>query len=293
VHGHFTDEEYFTSSDSFDFYRCDQCNSIYIDPVPGDRLQEIYPDNYYSYLEGGNGLLARVKARLDKAWIRSAARRLRRDSLSVLDVGGGTGWLLDFVKSVEPRVERTVVVDLDPGCERKAREAGHVFYRGGIETYSDPEGFDIVLMLNIIEHVADPRAVIGRVRELLRPGGLAVVKTPNAAASDSTILGRYYWGGLHVPRHWTLFSRQALHRLAEEAGLSVVSSKRTQAAPFWAFSALAWLHRAGMVSISSRRPAVSHPLYPFLAAGFAMIDYLRMPFMETGQMFVILAREPV
>ena len=45
---HCRDIEYYTTDDVFTFYKCLDCDVLFIDPVPLDRLSEIYPSNYYS-----------------------------------------------------------------------------------------------------------------------------------------------------------------------------------------------------------------------------------------------------
>ncbi|RJE85017.1 bifunctional 2-polyprenyl-6-hydroxyphenol methylase/3-demethylubiquinol 3-O-methyltransferase UbiG [Paracoccus onubensis] len=46
------------------------------------------------------------------------------------------------------------------------------------------EEFDVVLALEIVEHVADPAAFVSTCRDLLRPGGLAVISTLNRTAKS-------------------------------------------------------------------------------------------------------------
>jgi SAM-dependent methyltransferase len=53
------------------------------------------------------------------------------------------------------------------------------FERGAVEWYGDPGAFDVVVFLQTIEHVVDPRAVLEHFRGLLAPGGVAYVSTPN------------------------------------------------------------------------------------------------------------------
>jgi SAM-dependent methyltransferase len=53
------------------------------------------------------------------------------------------------------------------------------FERGAVEWYGEPGSFDAVVLLQTIEHLADPRAVLAHFRRLLAPGGVAYVSTPN------------------------------------------------------------------------------------------------------------------
>jgi len=48
------------------------------------------------------------------------------------------------------------------------------------------------------------------------------------------------------------------------------------------------LHRSGLIRIDAGRPMWAHPLHGPLQAGFAALDFLRMPVSQCSQMFAIL-----
>lgn len=285
-----SDPEYGATSDRFLYNACADCGGLSIQPVPQDRLAEIYPPTYYSYASASASPLERIKSALERRLYRSVFAKLQGERLSALDVGGGSGWILDQARRVEPRLATTVVVDIDSGAQARARAAGHDFVLSRIETFQYPSPFDLVIMFNLVEHVRDPRAVLEKARDLLAPGGLILVKTPNCDSLDARLFRRTYWGGLHSPRHWSLFTPEGFRRAATEAGLRVERLQLTQGAPFWTWSVLALLARLGLARFSPERPMHRHPLTPLLFALFAAFDYARRPFMRTSQMFAVLAR---
>jgi SAM-dependent methyltransferase len=282
------DVEYAAVPDSFDYVRCGDCCTLSIVDPPQDRLGEIYPANYYSFSETGASPVERVKAWLDQRQFRKLFAGVKGDKLAALDVGGGAGWLLTTAKAVEPRLTETTVVDLDADAEARARAAGHDFFLGPVESYETDKKFDVIFLLNLIEHVADPVAVLTRMRGLLAPGGVIFVKTPNHDSLDARLFQHRSWGGLHAPRHWVIFSPESFGQAARKAHLNVRSLKLTQGAPFWTVSALEWLGRIGVSKTGRDRPMVAHPLFGPLSAAFAAMDILRRPFGRTSQMFVTL-----
>lgn len=287
---HARDEEYHTSREVFGFRRCHECGVLFIDPVPRDRLAEIYPPSYYSFSGPGNSLVQRIKSRLDRRVFASLLDQLEGPGLNALDVGGGVGWELTLVRSLDPRIRRTQVVDFDADAGERARAAGHEYFRGRIEDFETEERFDLVLLLNLIEHVEDPRAVLGKVQKLLSPQGLALVKTPNYDSLDGRIFRHRNWGGYHCPRHWVLFTRESFGAAAAGAGLAVREFRYTQGAPFWATSLLFLLRRRKLVRIDPARPAYRHPAYGPLTGLFAALDFARAPAAKLSQMFFVLAR---
>ena len=74
----------------------------------------------------------------------------------------------------------------------------------------------------MLEHLYEPRKVMQRVGEWLKPGGIFYVLVPNIDSAEARVFGTY-WHGLELPRHLSHFSPESLRRLAESAGLSVVS----------------------------------------------------------------------
>ena len=284
------DLEYKTSDDVFTLHRCRACGVLFIDPVPRHRLAEIYPPNYYSFVEQKSGLVNSVKEFLDGRFFGKIFRSLPGETLNALDVGGGSGWQLNVLRKIEPRIALTQVVDIDPNAAGLARSNGHEYFCGKIEDFQTDKKFDLVLLLNLIEHVENPFAVLSKIRELLSPTGCILIKTPNYDALDARMFRNANWGGYHCPRHWVIFTRPSFTDLTLRAGLKVRSCSFTQGAPFWTTSVLFWLDKKGIASVTRSRPAMYHPLFYPLAGLFAAFDFARKPFSKTSQMFFVLGR---
>ena len=291
LHAVAEDIEYFTSSQKFSYNRCNDCAVLFVSPMLYDRLDEIYPKNYYSFMSTGpTGLVQRVKQALDRRMFRAVTRQLAGQKLAALDIGGGSGWLLDAVKAVDPRVTTTQVVDIDPGAKAAAERAGHRYFLGTVEQFASDEKYDLILMLNLIEHVRRPDEVLAKARSLLASDGLLLIKTPNYDALDARIFRHRSWGGYHAPRHFVLFDRDSFTRVAKGQGLQVKSFAYAQGAPFWTVSALNELRLLGLVKISRERPSIYHPLVPLFQAVFAALDILRKPLARLSQMIFVLER---
>ncbi|MFC3629052.1 bifunctional 2-polyprenyl-6-hydroxyphenol methylase/3-demethylubiquinol 3-O-methyltransferase UbiG [Paracoccus angustae] len=92
------------------------------------------------------------------------------------------------------------------------------------------ERFDVVLALEIVEHVADPTVFIATCRELVRPGGLVILSTLNRTARSfgAAIVGAE-WILRWLPRgthDWSRFiTPDELAGMAEGAGLAVADRR--------------------------------------------------------------------
>ncbi|WP_084302791.1 bifunctional 2-polyprenyl-6-hydroxyphenol methylase/3-demethylubiquinol 3-O-methyltransferase UbiG [Bradyrhizobium sp. WSM2254] len=282
------DIEYHTSDRTYSFHKCHRCDVLFIVPMLWDRLGEIYPKNYYSYASKKTGIIPRQRS-LDWLIVKLLAS-IPGDRLSVLDVGGGSGWILDQVKSCSPRVSFTQCVDLDEGAQAQAVARGHAYYLGSIEQFETDRRFDLVLALGLIEHVRDPALVLRRIEDLLTAHGRVLITTPNFDALDARLFRHRSWGGYHTPRHFVLFNRQSFTELAEQSGLGVVSFSYKQAPWYWSLAVLDAMRRLGLIEISAQRPVYHHPLYPLLRASFAAFEFARAPFAQLSYMVFTLGR---
>lgn len=286
-----TDGEYFTTQEIFSFYRCNNCQCLFIDPVPRDALAQIYPDTYYSYQKPKGSLIFKIKNVFDTLLIRKLVRDLKGETLRVLDVGGGAGWELNAVRNVDRRITDTEIIDMDPQAAEIATQNGHKYFCGRIEDYPAQTQFDLILFLSVIEHVEHPTAVLEKLGSLLSPQGIMVIKTPNYESLDERIFRRRNWAGYHCPRHWAIFNRESFENLARRLRFRFKIFSYTQGASFWAGSLLYFLHQKGIVKLSTRHPAVHHPLFAIFGACFAVFDYLRLAVgAKTSQMICVLEK---
>ena len=275
--------------------KCMECDVLFIDPMLKDHLNVIYPENYYSFTGATkkNWVVA-IKEWLDRRSFRALTAGLSGRELTVLDIGGGTGWLVDQLKESDPRFTFSLIVDIDDGAEKHAIAKGHDFFLGKFEDLPVSERrFDLILMLNIIEHVPDPKSVLEKAAALLAPGGKIWVKTPNFDSLDARLFRHRSWGGYHAPRHFVLFNRSSFERLARGAGLTTLDFSYTQGAPFWAISLLDILRRKGLATVSAARPSICHPLTPMLQAAAAAFDFGRAALGgRPSQMVAVLVSAP-
>lgn len=150
----------------------------------------------------------------------------------VLDVGCGGGLLAE---GMARRGARVLGIDLAAGALEVARlhalESGvGVEYREvAVEALAaaEPEAFDLVTCLEMLEHVPDPAAVLQAAARLARPGGDVVCSTinRNAKAFALAIVGAEYVLGL-LPRGTHQYARlirpSELARMARAAGLELL-----------------------------------------------------------------------
>lgn len=123
----------------------------------------------------------------------------------LLDIGCGTGWLAQHFGSYTG-------VDGSPDAVARARGLGrNVIERDVDEPLPfDDEAFDGVVMKDLLEHVADPVALVAEVHRVLRAGGLLFASSPDAQ--------RWVWDDY---THRRPFTRKSFRLLFADQGFTV------------------------------------------------------------------------
>jgi 2-polyprenyl-3-methyl-5-hydroxy-6-metoxy-1,4-benzoquinol methylase len=85
--------------------------------------------------------------------------------------------------------------------------------------------FDIILMMEVVEHLDSPREIMAQLRGLLKAEGAVFLSTPNEAGLKSRIL-RTRWSQARNPTHVCLYNAKALNRLLRATGFEAIGEMR-------------------------------------------------------------------
>ena len=170
---------------------------------------------------GGEPAMDRVRLALTYRQVR---RAVRGPVASAFEVGYGSGVLLrrflDAGADIAGTDPGALQVDVDP-VVRDRRSVGTV----PLDQVTEPDGYDLVYGVHVIEHVGDPRAFVRSAARLLRPGGMLLLVTPAGDSDGLRWFGRAWWM-LEDPTHVGFFSAHSLATLLRAEGLSEVSVTR-------------------------------------------------------------------
>lgn len=248
-----TDRVFCIAPGAWNLYRCASCGSGYLDPRPTPNSIGRAYAGYYTHDAADHPIVRRkggvrtvlhdlingyqnARYRLKRSpslpigrWIlpllpslRSAADAecrhlppLPRGGGNLLDVGCGNGGFLLLAQQAGWTVEG---IDFDAGAVQAARSRGLNVRYGGVEMLDGQQAcFDVITLSHVIEHVHEPNALLKRLNELLKPGGVLWLETPNLT-SLGALRFNAHWRGLEPPRHLVLFNRDAILRSLRQAG---------------------------------------------------------------------------
>jgi len=241
------EHEYTTSTDDeFPLMECEDCGAWYLDPRPDvSALDIIYPPNYYSYCleeraEDIQHSNRKLLNRLGNYFIKKRLMPIAKfaefsPETEWLDVGCGSGAGLETLR--EAYGMQATGLDMSESAVALCRARGFDAYTSRFEHFDPPEGkrFDVIYSSHVIEHVASPVEYMQKSYELLNPRGLCACVTPNTSTWEARRFGRY-WGGLHAPRHWTMFNERSARRLGERTGFELVSATYSPNGTFWTWT---------------------------------------------------------
>jgi SAM-dependent methyltransferase len=200
-----------------------------------------------------------------------------------LDAGCGDGRFLAALPSLGPVPPRVVGVDIAESildtARRATERAGVVpeLTRANLERLplADAE-FDLVVSVQVIEHLLDPAAGVRELHRVLRPGGTLLLSTDNRLSLLTRTLNGPRWlvasllrkrnSRVRIKFPHGSFTRRRLTLLLREAGLEVVRTRT---------------FRFSLVGASPR-----------LIRLFNRVD-ARLPDVGIGDLLVVVARRPL
>lgn len=163
------------------------------------------------------------------------ARRWAPPQARWLDLGCGDGVITAEIAAFASAVVGVDISDRNIAAANDLRPRANVRYiRAAVEepeVYADGQSFDAVSAFEILEHVYDPAAFLCDAAAQLRPGGVLLLSTPNAASLTRRLKRRFRPLVRHagyadadtlIEEHHREYTLPDLRRLVRDAGLRVL-----------------------------------------------------------------------
>lgn len=210
----------------YDHYVCASCKSLFVWPVPSTYL-DTYQGSYFSGAAGGHGYVDYDRDKLPMSgtfltYLDLLARHGCKTG-RLLDIGAATGFFLNLARG---RGYETMGVEPGGQAVAQARSKELNVVHGTLSDLKEaPESFDAVTMLDVLEHLPEPRATLGAAHRLLKPGGLLAINTPDQGSALAKVLGMK-WHLVTPPEHLCLFTAAALKSALRQSGFEVLVLSR-------------------------------------------------------------------
>lgn len=211
-HSRDAEERFF--KDGLRVVRCRNCDLTYVHPrLKPNVLARLYNEDIISphsyYHETRVADQKTFSQRLDLL-----QRTLgNKKNIRILDIGCNIGTLLFQARQ---RGWECHGIDINAQVKPFFRDSGVHLRIGDVLKSSYPHNsFDLIVMNDLIEHIPDPRQLLHKAHELLKPGGVLFLVTPDGESFMARILGKH-WFHLKPQEHLYYFAQSHLRRLFRE-----------------------------------------------------------------------------
>lgn len=169
-----------------------------------------------------------IRAAIDRHWHGDARSMHPLAGKRALDVGCGAGLLCEPLARLGAQV-----TGIDAAQENIAVAQAHAAGQGliidyratGVEALGQPDAFDLVTSMEVIEHVTDPALFVRALADALAPDGLMILSTPNRTPLSRMTMITLAEGSGMIPKgthDWNKFlTPDELEALLDEAGMKV------------------------------------------------------------------------
>jgi len=207
-----------------------------------------------------------------------------RYDLRILDVGCGAGALLSELA----QYGSATGIDMSPKAVAfcRARGVGDVSVSTAERIAAPDAAFDIVLALDVLEHIKDDHAAVREMRRVLRPGGVAIVFVPAFM---------FLWGVTDVlSEHYRRYTRPGITSVFAAEELSIVRSSYFNTFLFPPIALIRLLVRLFRIPVRSENAVDDSFFNKMFYAVFHMesrlLRHINMPF---GVSVLVIARKPI
>ena len=172
------------------------------------------PDGYSDYLGARVVLQSQFLRELD------LLRKLGAEGGDLLELGCAYGYFLDAAQYHY----KVGGLEICEAAVRDCQARGLAGVRHGAitsETLSLMPMNDVIVLLDVIEHLPEPRAALEAAVSKLRPGGLVLITTGDFSSLCARMMGQH-WRLMTPPQHLWFFTPRSLEQLGESLGLDLV-----------------------------------------------------------------------
>ena len=155
-------------------------------------------------------------------------------SKETLDIGCGDGATLEWIKASK-RCEKTYGIEISESSYLKAKKILDETLNINIEKEKNffmKKKFDLILVLDVIEHLIDPWKFLNLIKSRLNEGGSIIISVPNirhySILKDLIFFGNweYSQSGILDRTHLRFFTKKTLKKIFEKEKLNIEMLKK-------------------------------------------------------------------
>jgi SAM-dependent methyltransferase len=209
-----------------DLHVCDDCNTRYLWPKPGEEdLKQAYDDSYYGTAE--TKFKWKAVENTIEYFRKQRARKMKRllqTGAKVLDIGCGNGrYLMHLAGMGDYELHGT---ELAGGSAQRASAIKDIkLFIGRFEQAAYPDKyFDSISLYHVFEHLEEPVSALDEISRIIKEDGVLVLSFPNIRSFQSRLL-KSAWLHLDPPRHLFFPDHKRFADMMQERGYTLIGKK--------------------------------------------------------------------
>ena len=201
-------------------YKCKTCNLQTIYPKSIFDPKDIYTEEYYAGKAEYKYKDERKTERFDSYVWDARLKNIKKfkNNGNFLDVGSSFG---GFLKRAKLAGFETYGIEISEYSSMYANSQGIQTYNGSFLDNPYPDNFfDVITLVEVIEHLEKPKEVFKKLYSQLRKDGLLLLQTANFDGKQAISEGKNYH--YYLPGHLYYYSRSNLEKILKDLGFSKI-----------------------------------------------------------------------
>ncbi|SHK30653.1 glycosyltransferase [Desulforamulus aeronauticus] len=219
VYNTITNPEFSSKQSAIKAWRyCISCNHLFAAQRPKEVSYELAEEKASSMIKGMAKELIHYQDTV------SEICSLAKGNL-FLDIGSGSGKLIAV--ALEYGFEAVGIEPIEQLALQSQKTLDTTIYNCTLENFESNTRYDVISLDCVLENLAEPQTVLGKIEELLNKDGLLYIETPNFASAYARVMKDKSWT-VRSGRIVNYFSKQSLERLLTEHGFTLINYRMSK-----------------------------------------------------------------
>lgn len=139
----------------------------------------------------------------------------------LLDVGAANGFFIDLAGQ---HGFNSAGIELSQDAVLWAKKLGRNVSQGDAMQISPNQKFDVITVLDVLEHISQPQDFILKIKANINLGGVLLINVPNVGSLFAKLCGKK-WHSYVPPEHLFYFNKKSLSVLLSSNGFEIIKIK--------------------------------------------------------------------
>ena len=203
---------------SLNFYKCEKCNIYARYPMPSSKELAVHYKSSYSYKNMTTNKIHQTSSiSFNKIMAKYIFKKImsKKQGTKLLDYGSGIGNLIYELMKLD--IHKNNIFEGIENNSEAIKFSNKRFSKKIVSRKLKKNNYDIVTIIEVIEHLKNPWADLHHIYQSMNKGGVIIITTPNIKGMNAKITGSK-WREQLEPTHLVLFEKKTISMLLTNIG---------------------------------------------------------------------------